>query len=220
MESIKVSLGIGNLGLINSGVESLAVVFAVVVAVGRIEQLDHIGSVVVVHDPTVTSHLIVTGAALRSEGRPVNNIDLHGDAKLLLVDLLKILSNSLVVAGIVGRISDGREALTVGIACLCESLLSLGEVSLIVLADIGAAAVCCDSVVKEHAVAAVNDAGSDIVVSRAVGTLHDSVGNILTVNSKAESLTDIDIVEGSLIKIHAEVISAEGRIDIEVAAVG
>ena len=124
-----------------------------------------------------------------------------------------------MVTDIIGRISDGREALTVGIACLCESLLSLCNVGLIILADIGAAAVCRDRVVDEHTLV-VNYAGADKVISRGVGALHDGVRNILTVNNKAESLTDIDVVEGSLLIVHAEIVGAEIGVDIEVAAVG
>ena len=124
-----------------------------------------------------------------------------------------------MVTGIIGQISDGREALTVGIACLCESLLSLCNVGLIILADIGAAAVCRDRVVDEHTLV-VNYAGADKVVSRGVGALHDGVRNILTVTNKAESLADIDVVEGSLLIVHVEIVGAENGIDIEVAAVG
>ena len=121
-----------------------------------------------------------------------------------------------MVTGIVGAVLDDGEAFAVGIAGIGQSLLGSLEVGLVVFADVGLAAV---GVVVEHAVL-IDDAGADQVVSGGVGALHDGVGNILTVNSKAESLTDIDIVEGSLIKIHVEVISAEDRIDIEVAAVG
>lgn len=59
-----------------------------------------------------------------------------------------------------------------------------------------------------------------VMIPRGVGALHDGVRNILTVNNKAESLTDIDVVEGSLLIVHAEIVGAEIGVDIEVAAVG
>ena len=141
VESGKVSSLIGNLRVVHSLIKRRVVVLTVVVAVGGNKQLDHIGCVIVVHNPTVTSHFVLTGAALGCEGRPVNNVNIHSDAEIL-INLLQILSNSLMVACIVGRIGDGREALAFGIACLCKSLFSFFKVSLVILADIGLAAVC------------------------------------------------------------------------------
>ena len=84
-----------------------------------------------------------------------------------------------------------------------------------IVADVGLAAV---GVVVEHA-GLINDAGADQVVGGGVGTLHDGVGNIVTVDGQAQSLTDIDIVERLTLVVQGDVVGAQDGVNIEVAAV-
>ena len=120
-----------------------------------------------------------------------------------------------MVAGVVGAVLDGGEAFAVGVAGIGQSLLGSLEVGRVVVADVGLAAV---GVVVEHAVL-INDAGADQVVGGGVGALHDGVGNIVTVDGQAQSLTDIDIVERLTLVVQGDVVGAQDGVNIEVAAV-
>ena len=214
MQLLEVDALVSNLGSLDCGIKVSAGVLTIVVAVAGGEQLDHVGGIVVVHDPAVTGSVIVAGAAHRGEAGPLDLVDVHGDAQLA-PGLLQILSNGGVVTGIVGAVLDDGEAFAVGVAGIGQSLLGSLEVGLVVIADVGLAAV---GVVVEHAVL-IDDAGADQIVSGGVGALHDGVGNIVTVDGQAQSLTDIDIVERLLLVVQGEVVGAQDGVNIEVAAV-
>src|SRR5699024_7301983 len=129
-----------------------------VVAVAGGEQFQHVGRVVVVHQPAVTADVEVAGAALRGEAAPLDLFDVHGDAQLAPSGL-QVLSHGDVVAGIVGAVGDGGEAFAVGVAGLGQQALGFFQVGLVVLADVGLAAV---GVVHEvGAVLSIHDAGAD-----------------------------------------------------------
>ena len=105
----------GRTGSIDGSVKIRIVVLAVVVAVGGIEQLDHVGRIAVIADPAVAGCLIVTGAAHRCEGCPFHDFDRNIDADLL-PGFLQIFGNDLMIAGVIGRIGN----LQIGIARLAS----------------------------------------------------------------------------------------------------
>ena len=113
MQLLEVDALIGDLGGFDGGIELGVAVLTIVVAVGGGEQLDHVGRIVVVHDPAVTGSVIVAGAAHRGEAGPLDLVDVHGDAQLA-PGLLQILSNGDVVAGVVGAVLDGGEPSPLG----------------------------------------------------------------------------------------------------------
>ena len=207
---------IGDLGGLDGGVELGVAVLTVVVAVAGGEQLQHVGSVVVVHDPTVTADVVVTGAAQGQEAGPVDLVDVHGDAQLT-PGLLQVLRNGDVVAGVVGAVGDGGEAFAVGVTGLSQQALGLLQVGLVVLADVGLAAV---GVVDEHgAFLSIHDAGADDVVGGAVGALHDDVGHVVAVDGQAQSLAHAHIGERLTLVVQADVVGAQDAVHVEVAAV-
>ena len=214
MQLLEVDALIGDLGGVDGGIELGVGVLAVVVAVVGGEQLQHVGGVVVVHDPAVTADVVVTGAAHRQEAGPLDLVDVDGDAQLA-PGLLDVLSNGDVVAGVVGAVLDGGEALAVRVTGLGHQLLGLLEVGVVVVADVALAAV---GVVVEHAVL-IDDAGADEVVSGLVGALHDGVGNVVTVNGQAQSLADLGIRERLLLVVQGDVVGAQDGVNVEVAAV-
>ena len=120
-----------------------------------------------------------------------------------------------MVAGVVGAVLDGGEALAVRVTGLGHQLLGLLEVGVVVVADVALAAV---GVVVEHAVL-IDDAGADEVVSGLVGALHDGVGNVVTVNGQAQSLADLGIRERLLLVVQGDVVGAQDGVNVEVAAV-
>ena len=120
-----------------------------------------------------------------------------------------------MVTGVVGAVLDGGEALAVRVTGIGQQLLGLLEVGVVVVADVGLAAV---GVVVEHAVL-IDDAGADQVVSGGVGALHDGVGNVVTVNGQRQSLADIGVGERLLLIVQGDVVGAHDLIEIEVAAV-
>ena len=120
-----------------------------------------------------------------------------------------------MVTGVVGAVLDGGEALAVRVTGIGQQLLGLLEVGVVVVADVGLAAV---GVVVEHAVL-IDDAGADQVVSGGVGALHDGVGNVVTVNGQAQSLADLGIRERLLLVVQRDVVGAQDGVNVEVAAV-
>ena len=120
-----------------------------------------------------------------------------------------------MVTGVVGAVLDGGEALAVRVTGIGQQLLGLLEVGVVVVADVGLAAV---GVVVEHAVL-IDDAGADQVVSGGVGALHDGVGNVVTVNGQRQSLADIGVGERLLLVVQGDVVGAQDGVNVEVAAV-
>ena len=214
VQLLKVGSLVGNAGLLDELVKRGVGILAVVVAIVGGEQLQHVGGVVVVHGPAVAADVIVTGAAHRQEAGPLDLVDVDGDAQLA-PGLLDVLSNGDVVAGVVGAVLDGGEALAVRVTGLGHQLLGLLEVGVVVVADVALAAV---GVVVEHAVL-IDDAGADEVVSGLVGALHDGVGNVVTVNGQAQSLADLGIRERLLLVVQGDVVGAQDGVNVEVAAV-
>ena len=214
VQLLEVDSLVSDLGSLNGGIELRVVVLTIVVAVGGAEQLDHVGRIVVVHDPAVTADIIVAGAAQGQEAGPLDLVDVHGDTQVA-PSLLDVLSNGDVVTGIVSAVGDGGEAFAIGITSLSQQALGFLEVCLVVIADVALAAV---GVVVEHA-GLIDDAGANEVVSRLVGALHDGVGNVVTVDGQAQSLTDLGIRERLALVVQADVVGAQDGVDIEVAAV-
>ncbi len=68
---------------------------------------DAIGRIVVVHRPAVTADVVVAGTAHRQEARPLDLVDVDGDAQLA-PGLLDVLGNRDVVTGVVGAVLDNR----------------------------------------------------------------------------------------------------------------
>ena len=120
-----------------------------------------------------------------------------------------------MVTGVVGAVLDGGEALAVRVTGIGQQLLGLLEVGVVVVADVGLAAV---GVVVEHAVL-IDDAGADQVVSGGVGALHDGVGNVVTVNGQRQSLADLGVGERLLLVVQGDVVGAQDGVNVEVAAV-
>lgn len=216
VESFEVSFLVSNSGSIDCSIEFRIVVFTIVIAVGGVEKLDHVGSIVVVHYPSVTSNLIFACTTHRSEGSPLNFIDVHGDADFSK-SVLEILSKRNVVTSFVGGVGDYRESFTVGIASFSKSFFSKLKVLFIIVADIGAT-VCSYSVIEEVAFI-VNNARAHEVVSGSISALHYNVSNVLTVDSKRDCFTYKRIVERLLVDVHRNVVSTKDGIYIEVAAV-
>ena len=214
MQLLEVSSLVSNAGILNDLVELGVGVLAVVVAVVGGEQFQHVGGIVVVHGPTVTADIVVTGAAHGDEAGPLDLVDVHGDAQLT-PSLLQVLGNGDVVAGIVGAVGDGGEALAIRVTGLSQQALGLLEVGRVVIADVGLAAV---GVVHEVAVR-VHDAGAYQSGSGGVDALHDGVGNVVAVDGQAQSLTDADIGEGLFLIVQGDVVGAHDLVQVEVAAV-
>ena len=120
-----------------------------------------------------------------------------------------------MVAGVVGAVLDGGEALAVRVTSVGHQLLGLLEVGVVVVADVALAAV---GVVVEHAVL-IDDAGADEVVSGLVGALHNGAGNVVTVNGQAQSLADLGIRERLTLVVQGDVVGAQDGVNVEVAAV-
>ena len=120
-----------------------------------------------------------------------------------------------MVAGVVGAVLDGGEALAVRVTGLGQQALGLLEVGVVVVADVALAAV---GVVVEHA-GLIDDAGADEVVSGLVGALHDGVGNVVTVDGQAQSLADLGIRERLALVVQGDVVGAQDGVNVEVAAV-
>ena len=120
-----------------------------------------------------------------------------------------------MVAGVVGAVLNNREALAVRVAGLGHQLLGLLEVGLVVVADVGLAAV---GIVHEVALV-VHDAGANQRSGRGVDALHDGVGNVVAVNGQRHSLADIGVGERLLLIVQGDVVGAHDLIEIEVAAV-
>ena len=118
-----------------------------------------------------------------------------------------------MVAGIVAAVLDGGVALAIGIASLSQQLLSLGQVCLVVSRDVGSVAIVVEVALLVH------DAGANDAVGGGVGALHDSVGNIVAVDSQSQSLTHLGILEGIALQVQADVVGAQNGVNIEVAAV-
>ena len=214
VQLLEVDALIGDLGGFDGGIELGVAVLTIVVAVGGGEQLDHVGRIVVVHDPAVTADVVVTGAAHRQEAGPLDLVDVDGDAQLA-PGLLDVLSNGDVVAGVVGAVLNNREALAVRVAGVGHQLLGLLEVGLVVVADVGLAAV---GIVHEVALV-VHDAGANQRNGGGVDALHDGAGNVVAVNGQRQSLADIGVGERLLLIVQGDVVGAHDLIEIEVAAV-
>ena len=118
-----------------------------------------------------------------------------------------------MVAGIVAAVLNGGVALAVGIASLSQQLLSLGQICLVVSRDVGSVAVVVEVALLVH------DAGANDAVGGGVGALHDGVGNIVAVDSQAQSLTNLGILEGIALQVQADVVGAQDGVNVEVAAV-
>ena len=214
MQLCKVLGDISNLGSLHSSIEVSVGVLTIVVAVAGGEQLDHVGRIVVVHDPAVTGNIVLTCTASSGEGRPLHLVDGQGNTQIA-PSLLQVLCQRHMVAGIVGAVLDGGVALAIGVASLFQQLLSLGHICLVVISNVGRAAV---RVIVEVALR-VHDARADQVGSSRVGALHDGVGNIVAVDSQSQSLTDLGILEGIMLQVQADVVGAQNGVNIEVAAV-
>ena len=120
-----------------------------------------------------------------------------------------------MVAGIVGAVLDGGEALTIGVASLFQQLFSLGHICLVVISNVGRTAV---RVVVEVALR-VHDAGANQVGCSREGALHDGVANIVAVDGQSQSLANLGILEGITLQVQADVVGAQNGVNIEVAAV-
>ena len=214
MQLCKVLGDICNLGSLHSSIEVSVGVLTIVVAVVGAEQLDHVGRLVVVHDPAITGNIVLACTTSSGEGRPLHLADGQGNAQIT-PDLLQVLCQRHMVAGIVGAVLDGGVALAIGIASLFQQLLSLGHICLVVISNVGRTAV---RVIVEVALR-VHDARADQVGSSRVGALHDGVGNVVAVDSQSQSLADLGILEGIALQVHADVIGAQNGVNIEVAAV-
>ena len=214
MQLRKVLGRISNLGSLHSSIEVRVGVLTIIVAVVGAEHLDHVGRIVVVHDPAVTGNIVLACTASSGEGRPLHLADAQSDAQIA-PSLLQVLCQRHMVAGIVGAVLDGGVALAIGVASLFQQLLSLGHICLVVSCNVGRTAVC---VVVEVALL-VHDARADNVGSSRVGALHDGVGNVVAVDSQSQSLADLGILEGIALQVHADVVGAQNGVNIEVAAV-
>ena len=120
-----------------------------------------------------------------------------------------------MVAGIVGAVLNNREALAVRVAGIGHQLLGLLEVGLVVVADVGLAAV---GIVLEVALV-VHDAGANQRSGGGVDALHDGIGNVVAVNGQRQSLADIGVGERLLLIVQGDVVGAHDLIEIEVAAI-
>ena len=214
MQLSKVLGSISNLGSLDCSIEVGVGVLTIVVAVAGAEQLDHVGRIVVVHDPAVTGNIVLACTTSGGEGGPLHLVDGQGDAQIA-PSLLQVLCQRHMVAGSVGAVLDGGVALAIGVASLFQQLLSLGHICLVVSCNVGRTAVC---VVVEVTVL-VHDARADNVGSSRVGALHDGVGNVVAVDSQSQSLADLGILEGIALQVHADVVGAQNGVNIEVAAV-
>ena len=205
---------ISNLGSLDCSIKVSVGVLTIVVAVVGAEQLDHVGRIVVVHDPAVTGNIVLACTTSGGEGGPLHLVDGQGDAQIA-PSLLQVLCQRHMVTGIVGAVLDGGVALAIGVASLFQQLLSLGQICLVVISNVGRAAVC---VVVEVTVL-VHDARADNVGSSRVGALHDGVGNVVAVDGQSQSLADLGILEGIALQVHADVVGAQNGVNIEVAAI-
>ena len=90
-----------------------------------------------------------------------------------------------MIAGVICHVLDGREALSVRISCFCHKLLCLGKISLeiVCVEELPVLGNCCVS--EGRAWLCVRNTWAYKVRSRRVGSLHDSICNILTVKGKA-----------------------------------
>ena len=120
-----------------------------------------------------------------------------------------------MVTGVVGAVLNNREAFAVRVAGLGHQLLGLLEVGLVVVADVGLAAV---GIVHEVALV-VHDAGANQRSGGGVDALHDGAGNVVAVNGQRQSLADIGVGERLLLIVQGDVVGAHDLIEIEVAAV-
>ena len=120
-----------------------------------------------------------------------------------------------MVAGVVGAVLDGGEALAVRVTSIGHQLFGLLEVGVVVVADVGLAAV---GIVHEVALV-VHDAGANQRSGGGVDALHDGVGNVVTVNGQAQSLADLGIRERLLLIVQGDVVGAQDGVNVEVAAV-
>ena len=120
-----------------------------------------------------------------------------------------------MVAGVVGAVLNNREALAVRVAGIGHQLLGLLEVGLVVVADVGLAAV---GIVLEVALV-VHDAGANQRSGGGVDALHDGIGNVVAVNGQRQSLADIGVGERLLLIVQGDVVGAHDLIEIEVAAI-
>ena len=212
MQLCKVLSRISNAGSINRSIEVGVGVLAIVVAVAGAEQIQHVGGIVVVHDPAVTGNIVLACTASGGEGGPLHLVDGQGDAQIA-PSLLQVLCQRHMVASVVGAVLNGGVALAIGVASLFQQLLSLGQVCLVVSRDVGSVAVVVE------VTALVHDARANDAVGGGVGALHDGVGNVVTVDGQAQSLADLGILEGITLQVQADVVGAQDGVNIEVAAV-
>ena len=203
---------ISNAGSIDRSIEVGVGVLTIVVAVAGAEQIQHIGRIVVVHDPAVTGNIVLACTASGGEGGPLHLVDGQGDAQIA-PSLLQVLCQRHMVASVVGAVLDGGVALAIGVASLFQQLLSLGQVCLVVGRDVGSVAVVVE------VTALVHDARANDAVGGGVGALHDGVGNVVTVDGQTQSLADLGILEGITLQVQADVVGAQDGVNVEVAAV-
>ena len=214
MQLCKVLGDISNAGSLDSSIEVSVGVLTIVVAVAGAEQLNHVGRIVVVHDPAVTGNIVLACTTSGGEGGPLHLVDGQGNAQIA-PSLLQVLCQRHMVAGIVGAVLDGGVALAIGVASLFQQLLSLGHICLVISCNVGRTAV---RVIVEVALL-VHDARADHVGSGRVGALHDGVGNVVAVDGQSQSLADLGILESIALQVHADVVGAQNGVNIEVAAV-
>ena len=118
-----------------------------------------------------------------------------------------------MVTGVICRVNDLRESFSARISGFFHELLSFFEISIkCIVVDVWLAAV---SIIHELSACRICPARSHEVSGRCVCSLHDRVGNIVAVDSKGQSLTDLSILELVKVAVEVEVVSSDDRINVE-----
>ena len=159
-------------------------VLAVVVSILCLKQIQHIGRIVVVVYPAISGNIKVTVSSGWCESCPLNHLDIHSNSQLAPCTL-QILCQRLMIACVICHILDGRESLSIRIACIRQKLFCLSQIALKVICMEELTVLCDSHFCEGRTWLYIGNAWPYEISSRGICSLHDSVRNISAVKSKA-----------------------------------